>query len=189
MVLYFEFSLGSDFEIKTAIMNSKIPQTSYVGFNNLYGFPSNIPQGQLDNILVWGGNNRGLGIETVLVNLSKFKQFYPNETDLKIDFRGWWNLIRGYIPVAIKAKLYKGGNIILPNNLYESNQTNFEITINQPTATCSVVYSPGKIIETDLYTLGFNQPIIRAERIATLTYNLTTKIGVFNIDDTSAPKI
>ena len=103
MVLYFEFSSGSDFEIKTAIMNSKIPQTAYVGFNSLYGFPSNIPQGQLNNILVWGGNNTGLGIETVLVNLSKFKQYYPNETELKIDFRGWWNLIRGYIPIAIKA--------------------------------------------------------------------------------------
>jgi hypothetical protein len=189
MVLYFEFSTGSDFEIKTAIMNSKIPQTSYVGIDSLYGFPSNIPQGQLDNILVWGGNNTGLGIETVLVNLAKFKQFYPNETDLKIDLRGWWNLIRGYVPVAIKAKLYKGGNVVLPNNLYQSNQNNFEIIVSQPTNTCPIVYSPGKIIETDLYTLGFNSPNLRGERIATLTYNLITKIGVFNINDTSAPKI
>jgi hypothetical protein len=187
--LYFEFSIGSDLEVKTAIMNSKIPQTSYVGIDSLYGFPSNIPQGQLDNILVWGGNNTGLGIETVLVNLTKFKQFYPNETELKIDLRGWWNLIRGYIPVAIKAILYKGGNIVLPNNLYQGNQDNFEIIINQPTSVCPIVYSPGKIIETDLYTLGFNNPNLRAERIATLTYNLITKIGVFNINDTSAPKI
>jgi hypothetical protein len=124
-------------------------------------------------IIRWGGDNQGTGYESVLVNLVKFRQDYPNETSVVIDLRAYWYGTVGTNPVNVAATLYKGGTITGPSNFVFTNTT-FTSKYN--------ITSVSKVITST----NRNDS---AERVATLTYNLTTNTGTFNNSDTTTPSI
>jgi hypothetical protein len=145
-------------------------QSTYIGF----GRASQWPQFGL-SLLRWGNDNTGTGYESVLVNLVKFRQDYPSETNMVIDLRAFWYETVGSNPVNVAATLYKGGTMTGPTNYIFNNTTytsKYQIT------------SVSKAI-----TLRTQNPVTSGQRVATLTYNLTTNTGTFNNNDTTTPSV
>jgi hypothetical protein len=171
IVLTYQFTNGRDLDTKSRVALPNIGQTttqSYVGFGRSSQWPtSGTP------IIRWGGDNQGTGYESVLVNLVKFRQDYPNETSVVIDLRAYWYGTVGTNPVNVAATLYKGGTITGPSNFVFTNTT-FTSKYN--------ITSVSKVITST----NRNDS---AERVATLTYNLTTNTGTFNNSDTTTPSI
>jgi hypothetical protein len=172
IVLTYQFTNGRDLDTKSRVALPNIGQTtlaSYVGFGRSSQWPtSGTP------IIRWSGDNTGTGYESVYVNLIKFRQDYPNETNVVIDLRAYWFGTVGTNPVNVAATLYKGGTITGPSNFIFTNPTSIK-----PDLTISSV---SKVITSTNRNDG-------GERVATLTYNLTTNIGTFNNSDTTTPSI
>jgi len=81
----------------------------------------------------------------------------------------------GSNPVNVAATLYKGGTMTGPTNYIFNNTTytsKYQIT------------SVSKAI-----TLRTQNPVTSGQRVATLTYNLTTNTGTFNNNDTTTPSV
>lgn len=56
---------------------------------------------------------------TCLIDISKFKNLYPNETELEIIFTAWWDKSHLYspLPMDIRAETFKGGEMVFDNYL------------------------------------------------------------------------
>jgi hypothetical protein len=173
IVLTYQFSDGRDLDTRTRIVTpnvGQITQGNYLGWGKASQWPFSGP-----SLLKWGGDNQGTGYESVLVNLTKFKQDYPTETSIVIDLRAFWYTSRGSNPVNVAATLYKGGTMTGPSNYLFSNSTY---------TSTSQVNSVSKIV-----TLLTTSPVTSGQRVATLTYNLTTNTGTFNNSDTTTPSV
>jgi hypothetical protein len=173
IALTYQFTDGLDLDIRTRVVTPNIGQTSqgtYLGYARESQWPtSGAP------ILKWSGDNTGTGFESVLVNLIRFRQLYPNETNIVIDLRAFWWGIKGTNPINVAATLYKGGQMDGPSD-YVFTNTTFTSKYN--------INSVSKVINIqtiDVSTSG--------ERVATLTYNLTTNTGTFNNNDTTTPSV
>jgi hypothetical protein len=171
MVLTYQFTNGRDLDTRSRVALPNIGQTtllSYVGWNRSAQWPtSGLP------IIKWGRDNTGTGFESVYVNLIKFRQDYPNENSIVIDLRSFWFGTVGTNPVNVAATLYKGGTITGPTNYVFTNTTftsKFDIS------------SVSKVITSTNRNDG-------GQRVATLTYNLTTNTGTFNNSDTTTPSV
>jgi hypothetical protein len=81
----------------------------------------------------------------------------------------------GTNPVNVAATLYKGGTMTGPSNYVFSNSTY---------TSTSQVNSVSKVI-----TLNTQSASTSGQRVATLTYNLTTNTGTFNNNDTTTPSV
>jgi hypothetical protein len=172
IVLTYQFTNGEDLDTRTRIVSPNIGQTAsaqYLGWNRQSQWPtSGTP------ILRWGGDNRGTGFESVVINIIRFKELYPSETVIVVDMRGWWYQALGTNPVNVAATMYKGGTITGPTN-YTFGNTGYSSSTS--------VESVSKVV-TDF---EYHQSSVRGERIATLTYNLSTNTGIFNNNDTTTP--
>jgi hypothetical protein len=173
MVLTYQFTNGRDLDTRSRVAIPNIGQTtqsSYVGWSRLFQYPTaGTP------IIRWSGDNTGTGYESVLINLIKFRQDYPNETNIVVDLRAFWFGTLGTNPVNVAATLYKGGTITGPSNYVFTNTTytsKYDIS------------SVSKVI-----TLKTTSSSTSGERVATLTYNLTTNTGTFNNNDTTTPSV
>eukprot|EP00956_Cyclotella_meneghiniana_P033868 scaffold99634_cov26-Cyclotella_meneghiniana.AAC.1 len=72
----------------------------------------------------WGGDNNGIGAESVLINIQNFRDNYPGEEKLTLDLRAmWWGTV-GSNPVVIAMTSYAGGSMVKDG-----------YTWNNPTAT------------------------------------------------------
>ena len=62
----------------------------------------------ISNTLIYmGGDNTGSGLETVLINVTRFKQLYPNESYFILDARcAWWITSFGLPSFPDRATLY-----------------------------------------------------------------------------------
>lgn len=185
IVITYEFTDGRDLDIRARIVSPNIGQDSpnrYLGFDRSNQYPSpGVP------IIKWGGDNRGTGFESLYINLIRFKQLYPSATEIIADLRCFWYNTVGDNPVKVAATMYKGGAIIetertggipiiSPYTYYTfSNNTYTSVGAAQSSLKVITEYDPSA--NTD------------GERLATLTYNLSSKTGVFNINDTTTPTI
>ena len=167
MVTY-QFTDGRDLDTRTGIRVPNVGQTTstnYLGYGGRSYWPLSGTQ-----YLTWGGDNRGTGFESVLLDVNDFKAANPSATEMVVDLRAHWYRTTGTNPVNVEATLWKGGTPVKGTYVWTN-----------PTATETlVVESVGKQI-----TNGYNNP----ERIATFKYNLTTGAGLLDNNDTTTPGI
>ena len=186
MVTY-QFTDGDDLDTRSRIVTPNIGQTtqpSMVGYGINTVFPgSGIP------IIVWGGDNTGIGFESVLINMGAFRDQYPDSTSLVADFRCFWWGIIGTNDVIAACTLWKGGTPVKNGCM---NAFGVSYCWTNPTATDTLaINSVGLQIPGPLYN---NNTTPRGQdvtgfRLATLTYNLTTNTGVLNNADTTTPNV
>ena len=172
IMLTYQFTNGSDLDTRTriAIPNiGQISQSTYLGWGRLLKYPNTTTP-----ILTFGGDNTGTGFESILINLTNFKQQYPNETQIVADCRSFWYGTKGTNPVNVAATLWKGGTPV---------KSGFVWTNTTATATYSI-NSVSKVINLQTQNAGTS-----GERVATLTYNLQSNNGSFNTNDTTTPSV
>ena len=173
IALTYQFTNGTDLDTRSRMVTPNIGQTTqatYIGYGRQNQWPSSGT-----SILRWSGDNTGVGYESILVNLIKFRQDYPNETTIVIDLRAFWWGTKGTNPVNVAATLYKGGAMTGPSN-YVFNNTTFSSKYQ--------INSVSKVVNLQTQNVSTS-----GERVATLTYNLTTNTGTFNNNDTTTPSV
>jgi hypothetical protein len=121
-VLKWTYADGTDLDIRCRVYKPNIGQTTvnqYLGYtgddeDSQYYWPdgSNLTSA----IISWGGDNQGAGgsdaaVETVFLNIARFKTLYPNERYCVLECRGNWFGTRGIKPVLLTADVYEGGTI------------------------------------------------------------------------------
>jgi hypothetical protein len=167
ILLTYEFIDGQDLDTRTKMIDPNYgnnDKENYLGFNrNINTWPINGTP-----VLSFGGDNKGQGLESVLINLSNFKQQFPNQSQFSIDTRGYWYInpgIKGIKPVKISATLYQGGTPVenKPQYTFEIRGFKKSIPFN----------SPSKIVTV------LDNGITNGERIAIFTYDLSTSRGYF----------
>jgi hypothetical protein len=180
IMLTYEFTDGLDLDTRTRIAIPDIGQDTqqeYIGWDLKSVWPiTGTP------ILTWGGDNQGVGFESVLIDVNQFKINYPSATNFVVDARCFWFNTVGINPVNVAATLWKGGTPI-KDGCYQGQYYCW----TNPTATNSgSIDSVGIVITSDgLPTKSLSS----GQRAATLTYDLVTKIGVLNNNDTTTPSV
>lgn len=175
IMLTYEFTDGIDLDTKTRIVTPDIGQTTnarFVGYPNANTYPlGGTP------IITWGGDNRGTGFESVLVNVGQLRIFSSSAQSFTLDARALWYyndpLKIGVQPVNITVTLWKNASGGAPV------KTGFVWTNIAATASSSLDSVGVVITNADSASIG--------QRAATLTYNLQTHIGTLNSDDTTTP--
>lgn len=114
---YFVFNYnitdGSDLDIRFGFLN---PFTSlYVG----WGAQDRITYNGID-IAFWGGDNTGLGRESVYIDKSALFQAFPDITSFEVDLRGFWYTSVGNNPVILNMDAYQGGEMVKDGFLWEN---------------------------------------------------------------------
>lgn len=177
IMLTYQFTDGTDLDTRTRIVSPDVgqnTQSTYLGWSRQTSWPlSGTPY------LLWGGDNRGTGYESVLVNLVQFRTMFPSAAEILMDARAFWYTVIGNNPVNIAATLWKGGTPVKDgcNNFCWTN----------PTATNTFyILSVDKIITSDGSP---DKTLSSGERAATLRYNLITGDGVFDNNDTTTPSV
>ena len=188
-VLTYKFSDASDLDTRSRIVEPNIGMNNYLGFGAGSCFPAdaswstiNIPSAA---VIDWSGDNTGTGYESILIDIQKLKALQPTMVNLAVDLRAAWNKAHepmGVLPVEVKAIFYKGGTMLKSQPV--TNPLSFEYT--NPTATSSFqVTSDSKVINTRYQ----NDSGVRLQRLAVFKYNVVTKVGSFDINDTTTPTL
>lgn len=196
IMLTYEFTDGTDLDTKTRIAIPNIGQDTpneYLGY--LAGGPvMQYPPTPSTPILTFGGDNTGQGFESVLIDIKEFERLYyrpeanPPVESFTLDCRCLWYQVNsiGIQDVVVKAKLWKGGTPVknscsftdingIVHHFCWSNTTSLVRDLNSV---------PVKISGT-----GEGIDRVSGQRAATLTYNLTTKKGFLNSNDTTTPVV
>lgn len=180
MLLTYQFSDGVDLDTRTRVVVPDIGQdlqTEYIGWAVSSVWPSSSSR-----ILDWGGDNTGVGFESVLVNVALLKAQNPSATTMVVDLRAFWFNTVGVQPVTVAATLWKGGSPIAQGG-YGSPAYSF----TNPTALGTLnITSVGKQITSDGSP---SKSSSSGQRVATLTYNLVNNTGSFNSNDTTTPSV
>ena len=116
---------GKDFDFKAFIVSPPVQQFTPVGINgDGVGYTAYPETGT--PYIVWGGDdaNESPGSESIVVNINKLKQDYPNTTKFTIELRGIWGTTttapywHPVSPLLIEGIIWKGGEVILENHIY-----------------------------------------------------------------------
>ena len=188
-VLTYKFNDANDLDTRTRIVEPNIGMNNYLGFAVGQCFPTdpswsetNIPS---TAIIDWSGDNVGTGYESILIDIQKLKTLQPTMVNLVVDLRAAWyraNEPMGVLPVEVKAIFYKGGTMLKSQPV--TRLLSYEYT--NPTATNSLqVTSDSKVINTRYQA----DSGVRLQRLAVFKYNVVTKIGSFDINDTTTPAL
>ena len=188
-VLTYKFSDAKDLDTRSRIVEPDINMNNYLGFGAGACFPAdaswsktNIPT---TAVIDWSGDNIGTGYESILVDIQKLKALKPDMINFVVDLRAaWFNAggPMGVLPVEVKAMFYKGGTMLKSQPV--TNPLSYEYT--NPTATNSLqVTSDSKVINTRYQDDGG----VRLQRLAVFKYNVVTKVGSFDINDTTTPAL
>ena len=188
-VLTYKFSDATDLDTRTRIVEPNINMNNYLGFGAGACFPAdaswsktNIPT---TAVIDWSGDNIGTGYESILVDIQKLKALKPDMINFVVDLRAAWfdaGKPMGVLPVEVKAIFYKGGTMLKSQPV--TNPLSYEYT--NPTATNSLqVTSDSKVINTRYQADGG----VRLQRLAVFKYNVVTKVGSFDINDTTTPAL
>ena len=162
---------------------------NYLGFAAGACFPvdgswstTNIPS---TAIIDWSGDNTGTGYESILIDIQKLKTLQPTMVNLVVDLRAAWAKASepmGVLPVEVKAIFYKGGTMLKSQPV--TSPLSFKYT--NPTATNFLeVTSDSKVINTRYQA----DSGVRLQRLAVFKYNVVTKVGSFDINDTTTPAL
>ena len=188
-VLTYKFSDASDLDTRSRIVEPNIGMNNYLGFGAGACFPTaaswsttHIPS---TAVIDWSGDNLGKGYESILIDIQKLKALKTDMVNLVIDLRAAWfreGEPMGVLPVEVKAIFYKGGTMLKSKPV--TNPLSYEYT--NPTATSSLqVTSDSKVINTRYQDDGG----VRLQRLAVFKYNVVTKVGSFDINDTTTPSV
>ena len=188
-VLTYKFSDASDLDTRTRIVEPNIGMNNYLGFGAGACFPVdgswseiNIPS---TAVIDWSGDNQGKGYESILVDIQKLKALKPDMINFVVDLRAAWykkNEPMGVLPVEVKAIFYKGGTMLKS----QPGTPPLSYKYTNPTATNSLqVTSDSKVINTRYQDDGG----VRLQRLAVFKYNVVTKVGSFDINDTTTPAL
>ena len=188
-VLTYKFSDASDLDTRSRIVEPNIGMNNYLGFGAGTCFPvdgswstTNIPS---TAVIDWSGDNTGTGYESILIDIQKLKALKTDMVNLAVDLRAAWyksSEPMGVLPVEVKAIFYKGGTMLKSQPV--TNPLSFEYT--NPTATNSLqVTSDSKVINTRFKA----DSGVRLQRLAVFKYNIVTKVGSFDINDTATPTL
>ena len=175
MVTY-QFTDGLDLDTRSRIVTPNIGQTTQptmVGWSLNTQFP-----GSGDPIITWGGDNTGIGFESVLIDMEEFRDQYPNSTSLVADFRCFWYATVGTNDVIAACTLWKGGTPVKSGYVWTN-----------PTATDTLAINSVGLQIPSGYPDGTSKATTTGYRLATLTYNLTANTGVLNNADTTTPNV
>ena len=189
VVLTYKFSDASDLDTRSRIVEPNINMNNYLGYAAGACFPvdgswtpTNIPSAA---VIDWSGDNTGTGYESILIDIQKLKVLKPDMVNFVIDLRAAWFKERepmGVLPVEVKAIFYKGGTMLKSQPV--TNPLSYEYT--NPTATNSLqVTSDSKVINARYQADGG----VRLQRLAVFKYNVVTKVGSFDINDTTTPAL
>ena len=176
MMLTYEFQDGKDLDTRTRIVLPDIGQDTLVetiGYHPGTSYVYQYPPLPATPILLGAGDNTGTGFESVLVDLAAYNAAYPSNNQILIDMRAHWFTTTGVLPVNIRATLWKGGTPV---------DIGYTFTNSTATATTYIETTPKVITATD-------ESNDSGERIATLSYNLTTGAGSFDANDTTTPYV
>lgn len=176
MMLTYEFTDGQDLDTRTRIVLPDIGQDTLnetIGYHPGESYVSQYPSASATPILKGAGDNIGIGFESVLVDLAAYSAAYPSSPQILIDMRAHWFTTVGVQPVNIKATLWKGGT---------PTQVGYTFTNSTAVATSFIETTPKVITAT-------NESNDSGDRIATLSYNLSTNAGSFNTNDITTPSV
>jgi hypothetical protein len=158
MILTYTFTDGRDLDTRTKVTSPSVPGT-YVGWG----------QGTTQsNILTWGGDNTGTGLESVLVDIGAFRTAYPSIEDITIDCRCQWYAVQGSQPVVLAATLYKGGTMQQQGFSWTPVGAESSVSLN----------SRGKVV-----TYYSQRGSDIGYHFSDITYNVNTGIGGINTVD------
>ena len=182
MLLTYEFTDGTDLDTRTRMVSPDVgqnAQSNYVGWSCETQWPSAGPGYLPSNetpYLIWGGDNQGTGLESVLFDVNVFKTKYPSSSDIILDMRAFWFSTVGINPVNVAATLWSGGT-----------PTKSGFSWNNPTASASyIIESVGKVVTSQ----GLPSKTVTAgERIATMKYNVVSGAGLFDSNDITTPAV
>lgn len=205
LMVQYEFTNGTDLDTRTRIVIPDIGQDTaveYLGYNANACFSTGsnfltngiFPIGSSftspsNYILKHGCDNRGLGFESVLINLINFAALYPTENEITIDCRGWWYTLAGTNPVKLNVTLWKGGTIVQPTfDIGQPTSYTFTNTITPNSNNTLIIKSSGSVVPGA--ASGGNVPLNNnAHRIGVIKYNLITNVGTIDNADTTTPCI
>jgi hypothetical protein len=159
IVVDYSFDSGVDLDTRTRFETPLI-NSNYVGWGT--GISS------ISNVLYWGGDNTGTGLESVLINVNNYRALVPGTypAEFQVNFRCFWYGSVGTNPVYLTAYLYTGGTMLKQG-----------FTWVNPTATStSVLASTGKVI-----TLFTKSAATTGEALGNIVYNVNTGVGAINI--------
>ena len=188
-VLTYKFSDAKDLDTRSRIVEPNIGMNNYLGFGAGACFPadgtSNATTIPSTAVIDWSGDNTGTGYESILIDIQKLKALKPDMINLVVDLRAAWyreNEPMGVLPVEVKAIFYKGGTMLKSQPV--TDPLSYEYT--NPTATNSLeVTSDSKVINTRYQ----DDSGVRLQRLAVFKYNVVTKVGSFDINDTTTPAL
>ena len=163
IVLTYSFTDGQDLDTRTKVTVPNIGQTTLadsIGWCCSEQWPADGTP-----ILTWGGDNTGVGFESVLIDLIEFKSQYPGSNSIVMNSKAFWYGSLGTNPVTIRVTLYKGGTMV-------ADPDNYTFYNNTFTAAYGAL-SPGNIVTTN------ESNCIEGDNITSLQYNLITFNGTF----------
>ena len=198
-VLTYKFSDATDLDTRSRIVEPDINMNNYLGFEAGQCFPDDASWSKTKipttAIIDWSGDNTGTGYESILVDIQKLKALKPDMINFVVDLRAAWfdtGGPMGVLPVEVKAVFYKGGTMIkcYPEQYAEDTNGDFVRVMTyeygNPTATNTLqVTSDSKVINTRYQDDGG----VRLQRLAVFKYNVVTKVGSFDINDTTTPAL
>jgi len=149
----YTFTDGRDLDTRTFLSSPSGAMSDYIGWGRT---------GTSGGIVQWGGDNTGVGLESVAIDVNAFKTAYPNNSTIIVDFRCFWYGTVGNNPVTLSLVLYKGGSLV---------KSGYGFT--NPTAGSSkTVSSTAKTITLKNTTRSSN-----GQGLARLTYNVYSGVG------------
>ena len=161
MVIRYQFTDGRDLDTRTR-PTSPVDSGSAMGWGQLSRFPAAGPA-----VWTWGGDNLGQGFESVLLNLTEFRNVYPGVTSLRATLSTMWFGSQGNNPIVIGCSLYQGGTPSLSDYLWTiNNPTNF-FNVDSVARPCT------------LFNRNASNP---GQAMARFRYDLTTTLGTFQIE-------
>jgi hypothetical protein len=163
IVLTYSFTDGVDLDTRTKVTIPDIGQATLadsIGWCCSEQWPTTGAP-----ILTWGGDNTGVGFESVLIDLIEFKSQYPGSNTIVMNSKAFWYGTLGSNPVTIQVTLYKGGTMV-------ADPDNYTFYNNTFTAAYGAL-SPGTTVTTN------ESNCIEGDNITSLQYNLTTFNGTF----------
>jgi hypothetical protein len=187
IVLTYEFSGERDLDTRTTIITPDLPasESGWGAYSDGIGWTPDAPTHPNSSTysVIWhGGDNTGVGYESVLINLNAFRFYYPGQSEIIIDAKAHWyvgNWIPDFVPgdqtrldntpaVILSVDLYKGGSPAKVGYQWVNPTAGASMSLN----------SFGSVINTQTYAgVGVGQ------RVAKFKYNIIGKFGyLFSID-------
>lgn len=138
---------GKDLDTRTAITNPS--RNIEVGWNR---------QQNDSEYLIWGGDNTGSGVESVLLNLQKLKSDNIGQQSFQVLCSAFWYSFKSSGDIEIQFETYLGGVM---------QQSGFDF-INNGGSIVDNIRIPVNVVKTNTGSPHNGQPLL------TLTYNATT---------------